>query len=132
MYDAEVLSKFPVVQHFPFGSLFSWDKDPDAKAPSTSVHMANQPQKQALTSTTQASPGSQAQSISQAPWVAAKAAGATTMPPTQAPWAAPSQNQRSGVPTASGRSEAVGSRDQQATMRNTGAMPPPTKAPWAK
>jgi len=24
IYNAEVLSKFPVVQHFPFGSLFRW------------------------------------------------------------------------------------------------------------
>lgn len=43
MYNAEVLSKFPVVQHFPFGSLFSFDPDPDAHVPPPSVHTASQP-----------------------------------------------------------------------------------------
>lgn len=45
MYNAEVLSKFPVVQHFPFGSLFSWEPDPDAQAQPTSIHTMNQPTK---------------------------------------------------------------------------------------
>ncbi|KAK5058872.1 hypothetical protein LTR84_011136 [Exophiala bonariae] len=43
MYNAEVLSKFPVVQHFPFGSLFKWEKDPHAKPPPPSTHASSQP-----------------------------------------------------------------------------------------
>lgn len=43
MYNAEVLSKFPVVQHFPFGSLFSWTPDPNAPKIQASVHTSSQP-----------------------------------------------------------------------------------------
>lgn len=46
MYNAEVLSKFPVVQHFQFGSLFSWEPQPNASPPPTSIHTSSQPSKE--------------------------------------------------------------------------------------
>jgi serine/threonine-protein phosphatase 2A activator len=52
MYNAEVLSKFPVVQHFPFGALFAWEKDPSAKAIQASVHTSSQPKSSTVPSST--------------------------------------------------------------------------------
>ncbi|KAF2224526.1 phosphotyrosyl phosphatase activator [Elsinoe ampelina] len=43
MYNAEVLSKFPVVQHLRFGSLFRWETDPSATPTATTVHARSQP-----------------------------------------------------------------------------------------
>ena len=79
MYNAEVLSKFPVVQHFPFGSLFSWDRDPDAIPPAPSVHTTAAPQ-----------PSSQAGGT-KAPWAKPATPGAPQLPLTStgAPWAKP-------------------------------------------
>ena len=111
MYDAEVLSKFPVVQHFPFGSLFSWETDPEAKTPTTTVHTASQPTKPAQSSSSTTS--------------------STQLPQqgTQAPWAKPSSHLNSGAASAP-----FGKRDTKAEPFNksTNSMPPPTKAPWAK
>ena len=74
MYNAEVLSKFPVVQHFRFGSLFSFDPDPNAPPPPASVHAANQPVRDGLASS------------------AAEKVAAPRAPPTQAPWASQATN----------------------------------------
>ena len=41
MYNAEVLSKFPVIQHFPLGSLFSYARDPAAMSALPSLHIAS-------------------------------------------------------------------------------------------
>ncbi len=42
MYKVEVLSKFPVVQHFRFGSLFSWERQPNQGLPAASVDTKKQ------------------------------------------------------------------------------------------
>lgn len=54
MYNAEVLSKFPVIQHFPFGSLFSWENDIDTSEQMPSPHVASMPATSKVTSSQQA------------------------------------------------------------------------------
>lgn len=88
MYNAEVLSKFPVVQHFPFGSLFRWEKDPNAKPPPATTHSSSQPLRDPVgNAPTMARPTGQPATA--APWAARP-----PPPPagvvngvTQAPWA---------------------------------------------
>lgn len=135
MYNAEVLSKFPVVQHFPFGSLFLWDEDPNAVLPPTAPHTSSYSQNPTENMTPTASrPGPD--SGTKAPWASSTAAPppstgrappamtTTSMPPQpgrQAPGGMPPTR----APWASGRRE--GRREPSDSNAN-----PPTRAPWAK
>lgn len=113
MYNAEVLSKFPVVQHFPFGSLFSWDQDPNADAVETSVHTSSQPTNQTR----------QPQDGTRAPWATSSAdatsmiaprAVPTGMPATRAPWATSNAEQAPTRPSRTGLAGELPMRAPQA------------------
>ncbi|XWW95668.1 hypothetical protein V2A60_003635 [Cordyceps javanica] len=90
MYNAEVLSKFPVVQHFPFGSLFSWNRDPNAQ------NLAAQSGPSAAAATTTA-PWVQ---TSRVPSISATTAGSTARmpPPLQRPGPPPDAGTTGGMP----------------------------------
>lgn len=153
MYSGEVLSKFPVVQHFPFGSLFSWDQDPTAVTPATSVHTVNQPSTNGTGSALASQPSTRRapQDGMSIPWPGQS----PDLPPsaiqTAAPWA--------GKPTTSSSTLAVTGRQippkapwagsdtrssaqsmppiqapwaTGASTPNPGSMLPPTRAPWPK
>lgn len=125
MYNAEVLSKFPVVQHFPFGSLFSFDRDPSAVAPPTTVHTTSGPQGRPVAPdagppTTSARPSADAST--RAPWANAESHTPSTLPmrSTAAPWAA---------------ARSTGVLGNKPVLPDTSRLPPgpmaPTRAPWA-
>ncbi|PHH65916.1 hypothetical protein CDD81_864 [Ophiocordyceps australis] len=116
MFNAEVLSKFPVVQHFPFGSLFSWDEDPEALKPAPSIHVTNQPP-------SWSSAAQHTVTGTSAPWTQE-----TNMPPTDTP----------GIPYSrippGPRTGSLAFKPPRGgpTMPSTAAQITLTKAPWAK
>ncbi|KAF4974611.1 hypothetical protein FZEAL_8496 [Fusarium zealandicum] len=116
MFNAEVLSKFPVVQHFPFGSFFSWDVDPAAAPPTQSMHMANQP----VTMTPPPPPGAG----TAAPW-----AQATRMPAASGPGIPYSRMPPPGPSSGSlARPHQGAARGSESTVGQITV----TKAPWAR
>ncbi|KAF2009554.1 serine/threonine-protein phosphatase-like protein 2A activator 1 [Aaosphaeria arxii CBS 175.79] len=136
MYHGEVLSKFPVVQHFPFGSLFLWEKDPAAAEVTKTIHTSSQPSRTAAPHATvqpslrdpMAEPGTQ---TTRAPW----AGGQNPPPPgaTGAPWTSSRSAPRAttGVSVPSGPNQPT----RAPWAASTRAPPPPggtTAAPWAR
>ncbi|KFY00599.1 hypothetical protein O988_03222 [Pseudogymnoascus sp. VKM F-3808] len=138
MYNAEVLSKFPVVQHFNFGSLFSFERDPNAAVAAATVHTSNQPSSHTIsvTGNTTGAPTSRPvpQEGTRAPWATSTHANAPTNAPPQAgvataaPWAKPSS---AAPPQPDG---SVPTRAPWAASGSGSAPAPgnaPTRAPWA-
>lgn len=81
MYHAEVLAKFPVVQHFPFGGLLRWESDPSAMqaAAAPSLHTESQPRHASNTASSASSSSSSAGPVTGLPEAPTKAP--RTIPP---------------------------------------------------
>ncbi|KAJ4299313.1 Serine/threonine-protein phosphatase 2A activator 1 [Kalmusia sp. IMI 367209] len=146
MYNAEVLSKFPVVQHFPFGSLFAWERDPTAQEIQASVHTTSQPKSTAPSARPQpalrdplAEPGAQTSrppmSGTTAPWASSRIpmrAQGPSVPagpnqPTRAPWASATPLPPPGGTTTAPWAQ-PGAAASSTTTRGT---VPGVRAPWA-
>lgn len=145
MYNAEVLSKFPVVQHFPFGSLFEWERDPLAKDIEASVHTSSQPKSNAPSARPQSTlrdpladvnpqTAKMPQSGTAAPWASSRIPSSAQGPsvpagpnqPTRAPWVSSTPLPPGGTTTAPWARPGAAA----ATTTTRGTVPS-TRAPWA-
>jgi len=129
MYNAEVLSKFPVVQHFPFGSLFSWDQD---VCNVQFGHTPNQPRSHSFASNAPTASRLQ-QETTRNPW---SSHPASVPPATSVPYV--SVKPQLGNEQAVRASETTISPGQSSRYSRTANLPRPsnwpdvaTRAPWA-
>lgn len=149
MYNAEVLSKFPVIQHFRFGSLFSWERDLNAIPSPTSVHASSQPVKEDGNAPSINQASARSQPGIKAPWASQTTTSPNASTGTSAPWAsspAPANGIPSRLPQPGSTRPPPQTRlppnvppPQNVPKPNPAAagppsqsMPPPTRAPWAK
>ncbi|KAL9616851.1 MAG: hypothetical protein Q9160_008307 [Pyrenula sp. 1 TL-2023] len=129
MYNAEVLAKFPVVQHFPFGSLFRWEKDPNAVPPPMTTHSISQPLRNPV-APPQSSASQQSGQSTAAPWASAAAKPPVGMVDgvARAPWA----SKQPAIPPSGfhAATRAPFAKQQNGPGPSHGQLP--TRAPWAR